>query len=138
MDASRREPTDVTLIISFDPMRTSPNRRLHWAVRAKETYCARVATLLAWQQAGSPTIAGRVRVEITIRRGRRMDPDNALACCKPILDQLLTARRTGCGVVQDDSERWVSYEPVRQETSARYAVRPEVVVAITPNPSDEG
>lgn len=117
----------IMLTVPFDVGRCSPNRRLHWAARAREVRHARTAATLAWRAAGSPKLAGPVDVSILVRRGRRLDPDNLLASCKGALDGLF------CGAITpDDSEAWIRYVGVRQETGQHWATRPEVVVTVTP------
>lgn len=124
----------VTITVPWDPARLGANRtrRMLWQERARLTQVAREAAFCAWRAAGRPVIDGKVEVSLLVRRGRVLDPDNALAGCKAVLDQLLCRRRNGAGVVEDDSAAFVDYVSVRFETGARWRLRPEVVVTISP------
>jgi Holliday junction resolvase RusA-like endonuclease len=48
---------------------------------------------------------GKVRVKITVYRGKEQDPDNAVASVKPILDALVEA-----GWLRDDTSEWLVLE----------------------------
>lgn len=123
----------VTLVIPFDPVRLSPNTPLHWRERARRVKRVHEAARLAWLCAGSPVIEDHpVEVSHIIRRGVKMDPDNALAACKNLNDSLLCRNRRRYGVVADDDASRVRYAPVRFETGRRWKGREEVQVTITP------
>jgi hypothetical protein len=86
-----------------------------------------MAATLAWRLAGCPTMTGPVDVSILVRRGRRLDPDNLLASCKSAIDGLFNG-----AITPVDTERWVRYVSWTQETGREWALRPEVVVRVTP------
>lgn len=118
----------ITITVPIDPNRCSPNRyKRNWRAKAAEAKAARTAARLTWLAAGSPTMDRPVEVTLLIRRGRKIDPDNALACCKHLLDGLFND-----AVTPRDTESWVRYVEVRQETGQRWALRPEVVVIVRP------
>ena len=121
------EPPSITVTVPFDVGRCSPNRRLHWAVRAREVKAARLAARVAWRVAGEPRMTGPVDVSLFIRRGRVVDQDNALASCKALLDGLFNG-----GITPSDSCEWVRYVDVRQETGTKWRQAPEVVVTVRP------
>lgn len=133
----------IRIVVKCDPARTSPNQRLHWAERHRRNDAARAAARAGWMQAGCPVATGRVRVSFIVRRGRKLDADNALAGCKPIIDALFGMRRrpgrpTNPGLVTtDDSPRWLELGEVRQETGARWRHRAEVEVVIESIESEE-
>ena len=121
----------VQIAVPWDVQRLSPNTRLHWAFRAARVKQARAATKLAWFDAACPLMNGPVEVSLLIRRGRSIDPDNALAGAKAILDQLLTFKHGGCGMVEDDSAAFVRYAPIQFETGKEWIGREEVVITVT-------
>lgn len=53
--------------------------------------------------------AGRVRLNISVYRWNRQDPDNAVASVKPLIDALVER-----GWLSDDSPRWLELA-VREE-----------------------
>ena len=122
----------VQIIVPFDVQRLSPNLRIHYLERAKRVKKAREAARLAWLQAGKPALTQPALVAVTVRRTRRLDPDNALAACKAALDELLSTRNNGCGLLPDDSGQWVTYAPIAQETGDRFRGKAAIVVTLTP------
>jgi hypothetical protein len=120
-------PTEPHIWISvpWDAGRLSPNKRLHWGHRARVAKVALQTAQLAWRQAGSPRAKGRVRVNVSIRRGRVMDEDNALGGLKAVFDGLFK----GC-VTPDDSARWVTLGRIEQQTGKAWGKAPEVVFII--------
>lgn len=119
-------------MVPFDCQRLSPNLRIHYLERAKRVKKAREAARLAWLQAGKPVLTEPALVQITVRRSRKLDPDNAAAACKGALDELLTTRHNGCGLLPDDSGEWVTYAPIAQETGDRFRGQAAIVVTLTP------
>lgn len=108
----------------------SPNaiRRLHHFELARRRRDWKGRVRLAWHQAGCPVFSGKVRVQITLRRCRKGDPDNAHAAAyKAVLDSLVA-----CGCIRDDSERYVELAPVEQLSGICYRGREAVVVQISP------
>lgn len=114
--------TRSVLVLKGDPLKDlSPNVNPAGSMRNPVGSMRKKARLvkewkmrmfLAWQEGGSPTYSEPVRISFVVRRGRKLDPDNALAGLKPIIDGL-TARATGtAGLVPDDTGDWISYAPV--------------------------
>lgn len=93
---------DRTWDIPMVPL--SPNEILgrHWSKKHGEAKKWRRAIGAVCKHAPKGAITGRVFVEIGIYRERLLDPDNAVAACKPILDAL---KRYGWLV--DDSEQFL-------------------------------
>jgi len=81
----------------------SLNDRDHWAVAAKKKKPWREAAMVLARAARIPP-CNRIRVELHYipKQERRRDPDNLIACLKPLVDGLVDA-----GVVADDTERYV-------------------------------
>lgn len=106
------EWAELSFQVPFDVARYSPNRRkrMCWQAQMRVADAAKEGATLAWLKAGGPRMTCPVSVDITIRRGRRLDPDALLACCKPLIDALFGGR-----VTPDDSDRWVSFGDVQQE-----------------------
>ncbi len=124
-------PMIVVIRVPFDVQRVSPNQRLHRHERARRVRAARAAALIAWRQAGFPRMAGPAVVSVVIRRGRPLDHDNAVACLKPLLDQLLCARANGGeGILEDDRPAVMTLGEVRQETGGKWRHLPEVEVQV--------
>lgn len=127
----------ITIRIGYDVQRVSPNQRLHWAERARRNRVAAAAAVYAWTLAGCPEIHGKAHVDVTIRRGRVMDQDNAVASLKSVLDALCRRRETGCGVLWDDSSKFLELGAVIQETGRRWKDRPEIELCFTPEEMEE-
>lgn len=81
----------------------SLNDRDHWAVAAKKKKPWREAAMVLARAARIPPCQ-RIRVELHYvpKQERRRDPDNLIACLKPLVDGLVDA-----GVVADDTEHYV-------------------------------
>lgn len=116
----------VEIIIQWDVGQLSPNRRMCWQERMRLTRDARAAAFRGWCIAGSPRIEQPVVVEITLRRNRLLDPDNALACCKAIIDELFVGK-----ITPYDAARWLRFGEVCQEQIPKRSP-PVVVVRVTP------
>lgn len=67
----------------------------------------------AWEEAGSPRFFQPIEIEFRIYRGRTLDPDNALAGLKNLIDGLTTRRMQRSGMIPDDSARWVRWLPIQ-------------------------
>ena len=133
----RSATTDApfTLTVPFDVARLSINarRRLHWRDEAKLVRSARTAALLAWRMADGPVSRWPVTVEITVRRGRKIDPGCVIEGAKAIIDGLCWTRNPHHqGIIPDDNEEWIAYGAIRQETGAAWKQRPEIVLLVTP------
>jgi hypothetical protein len=112
----------------------SPNQRLHWRTRNDRAQIWKHSAWLSWANAGRVQFSGKVRITYTIRRGRVVDPDNALASAKSLLDGLAFSKwhkeRNRDAMIQGDGPQWVEFAPVRQEIGALYRDRPEVLVQV--------
>lgn len=98
----------------------------------------------AWVADGAPAYTCPVEISFHIRRVRRLDPDNALAAMKLVVDGLTTrGLRRGAekgtpvigGLIPDDGEQWVSYQPVEQVTGTLWGTMPHVFIRIRPRPA---
>jgi hypothetical protein len=128
-NAKRCEPTTcsgVEIVVPFDCNRLSPNHRNHWATKAAHVKAARLSAGVAWLRAGSPRFDAPVVCQITIRRARKIDPDNALASCKALIDGIF-----GGNLTPDDSAQWVEFLPVVIESGAKYKNCPCVTFNVT-------
>lgn len=86
----------------------------------------------AWEEAGSPRFREPVEITFTIYRRRKIDPDNALAGLKYLIDGLTTRRRGGPGLIPDDSSAWVEYGSIVFVTGKQYAdENARVLVCVT-------
>ena len=125
-------PDPIRITVSFDVGRLAPNRRLHWTERATLEKTARAAAFFAWHTAGSPVVQGAIRVSLTVRRVRKLDPTAVLAGFRAVENGLFCRARNGWGVVQDDSAAFIEYGEIRQETGHRWRGHEEVEVEIQP------
>lgn len=123
MDSSSRLVAQIS--VSVDVQGASPNNRGHWRKLYRIKKAMREAAQWAWVAAGKPVSDVPVRYSILIRRARRIDGDNAIACCKPLIDGLFHK-----AVTPSDSGRWVTLGTVTQETGKKWKLAPEVVVTI--------
>lgn len=113
----------VDLDIGHPP---TPNRRLHWAAKARSTKewreWSRIATLAALRSSGiaDEFPLRKVVVEPTFifTTNRRRDDDNLIASLKPVLDGIVDA-----GVVDDDSRDRLSLATPIVRIGRRKAVR---------------
>lgn len=85
---------------------------------------------LAWEAGGSPRFQEPIEITFHIFRGRRLDPDNALAGLKALIDGLTSRAMQRAGMIPDDSANWVSYAPPRFQTGDRFKYKPFVVVEV--------
>ena len=90
-----------------------------------------------WEACGKPRFDIPVTVKIEVRRRRVMDPDNALAGLKHIIDGLSTRRLGVPGLFPDDSAKWVEYAPIVQNTGRIWAIDPHVVFLVIPRERKE-
>ncbi len=117
--------TSITVL--YDINLLSPNARLHWRAKATRVKVARTKAHLAWIAAGSPRFDAPVSVAIHVQRARIIDADNALACCKPLIDGIF-----GGNATPDDSAQWVEFAPVTFLTGAGFKGSEAVTFTITP------
>ena len=105
------------VVVSGDPCgECSPNktRGWHWSGVWRLGQKWQTIARDAWRRNGCPTV-NRATVQVVIYRGRTLDPDNAMAGCKAIVDGLK-------GVAfPDDSAAFVEYLPVKMVTGKLYA-----------------
>ncbi len=111
----------IRIIVPVDPQQASPNKRGHWAKLAKVKHHHKETAALCWMAAGRPRSRESVHVEVIIRRGRFIDQDNALACCKALIDGLFKD-----AITPDDSPTWVKSYTIRQEVGSQWKQHPEV------------
>jgi hypothetical protein len=111
----------LLIVVPFDPNRLSLNQRLHWRERKRRNDAAKDAAAFGWLKVGRPRLEVPVDVEIVVKRGRVLDPDNAQAGCKPIIDALFKN-----AVTPDDSQQWVRFTGTRVESGKRWKGREEV------------
>jgi hypothetical protein len=122
----------LVLRIAWDAGRLTPNktRGMHWAEVGRLSDHAKTAARVAYYAAGCPEIDGKVRISIVVRRPRRTDPDATLASVKPIVDALFCRDKNGTGITPDDSDRYVEYGSISQETGARWRGCEEVEIRV--------
>lgn len=118
---------EIRIEVPYDVQRCSPNKSLHWAERNRRREAAWLLARKAWADAGSPVSAGPVRVSLLIQRARRLDEDNAIACCKPIIDALFKG-----AITPDDNPQWVRFGTLMQATSGIYHRNESVIVIAEP------
>ena len=122
----------VTLQLFVPGRLTNPlnGSHRHWSARAKWAQTWRIATQVAWLQAGQPTWPGAAHVTFVAQVRRRFDDDNLAACIKPVRDAAVRALfgtddGPACG-------HWFSY---RQEVRPGRAYG--VLVVVEPLPPIE-
>lgn len=115
----------TSISVAYDINRLSPNGRLHWREKAGRVKSARSMARIAWIRAGKPTWSVPVVVAIHVQRGRVIDADNALACCKPLIDGIF-----GGNATPDDSAQWVEFQPVTFETGDKFRRKETVAFTI--------
>jgi hypothetical protein len=83
--------------VPFDIAKTDQNtlRRLKPLWQSGPIKAARTAGFRAWLDAGRPQYTSKVRVSITVRRGRRLDATNAIGACKAAMDGLFVGLKVG-------------------------------------------
>jgi hypothetical protein len=100
------------LVVEALPPSPNQMRGAHWSRVKRERDTVGWAVLAGWAQAGRPRAHGRrahVHVHL-LAPGVADDPDNRLARCKQLLDQLVA-----CGALADDSERFMQVDvPTRE------------------------
>lgn len=121
------EPIRITVLGDNAPMSANRARNLHWTALHRLQTAAKHRAHTAWVIAGKPALAGPwpVRVDVTIRRGRKMDRDNAVSSLKAVIDGLFKGK-----VTPDDSERFLDLRTPIQEVGARWKGREEVEFVI--------
>src|SRR5688572_9515766 len=109
------------IIIPVDVNEANPNRfrSLRQKMRVKRDHID--AAKLCWVKAGRPMSEVKVRVSVIIRRARKLDPDNAIASLKHLIDGIFKD-----AITKDDSDKYIELGIVSQETNAKYKSSPEV------------
>lgn len=121
----------IVLTVPGDIVRDlSPNQRLNWRARMSRNRCWRQKGQEAWKAAGSPRFKPPVSVQITVRRGRTVDSDNAVSACKAIRDSLWGPD----AMLPSDSAQHLANYNVQLQTGGRWALFPEVELCITGEP----
>jgi len=113
------------LILPLDANEMNPNKRrrlrdwISTKTRHKNTAYA------TWLVADRPRSASPVTVNVTIRRGRLLDEDNARASLKAVFDGLFKG-----GITPDDSPQWVKLGTLTQEVGKRWKLKPEIEIVV--------
>lgn len=121
----------IELSVAGDSNELSHNKRLHWRsvakLRKEWKDRARAVAFHALSQGSIDRPVGRVEVSFIVRRGRRLDSDNACSslALKAILDGLVEA-----GLLGGDTLLHCERGDVLQETEKAYKLHPEVVVRL--------
>lgn len=111
---------EATIIVPVDIDRFSQNQRGRtWQVKAAMTKQGRKIGAIAWMIARRPQIGEDARINVVVRRGRRIDVTNAIGALKPIIDGIF---RDGLNI--DDSR--VTIGEVAFETGRHWKGREEV------------
>jgi len=112
--------TIPTIPITHNELLRQAYRASGWRPNAvqREKWRKRIRTVAGLPRYDEPQ--GKVRVTITVYRGRRQDPDNVGGSLKPVLDAL-----KDCGWIVDDSPKWIDLVAV--ERTAKKAERRTVI-----------
>lgn len=123
------EPIRITVLGDTAPLSANRTRRLHWSALHRLQNLAKLRAHTAWIMARKPSLQGPwpVRVDVIIRRGRKLDRDNAVSSLKATIDGLFKGR-----VTPDDSEAFLDMRMPVQETGARWEGREEVEFVVWP------
>jgi len=118
----------ITFEVFGDANELSWNKRSHWRKvhSLKKQWRERARLSLALTPGVEP-VQGRVRVSYILRRGRRLDPDNAASTgvLKVLLDSIVEA-----GLLKDDTLLYCTRGEVTQEVGKQYRECPSVVVIL--------
>jgi hypothetical protein len=116
------------LVLPLDANEMNPNkrRRLRDWINAKVRHAFTARTV--WREAGKPVSASPVTVNVTIRRGRLLDEDNARASLKAVFDGLFKK-----AITPDDSPQWVKLGTLTQEINKRWKLKPEIEIIVEEN-----
>lgn len=117
--------THLSLSLSWPPSSLSPNKRLHWAEKARVTKsCKRtweIETRGILGRAAVPKGARKFRMQFQPPDRRPRDVDNIIASCKALIDALSAA--TGV----DDSRFEIAWPRKLSEPTAGGAIVVEVL-----------
>lgn len=123
----------IELVVPGDSNELGPNKRLHWQAKRRLVQQWRERSQIIARNALHYGLAkapeSRVQISFIVRRGRRLDPDNAAASSslKALVDGLRDA-----GLLADDTAKHCTRGAVDQEISKEYKQRPSVVVRLEP------
>lgn len=125
-------PTAIVLTIAGCPAYSlSPNSRVFWAVKYRETEAAHWAVKQAIGGNPGDPITTPYRLHWTIyleRGGKKRDRDNAVACMKAHMDALVRE-----GILPGDSPRWLIDTPtIEQIVWGTHRGDARIVVRIEP------
>jgi hypothetical protein len=86
-----------------------------------------------WIAYGKPKFVEPIQICFHIARARIVDPDNALATYKRIIDGMCDKKLLGeVGLVPDDSAKWIRYAPVQFSTGHMHRINPYTLIVICP------
>lgn len=123
----------IELEVAGDSNNLGPNKKHHWRSRNRLLQQWREKAHVIARNEMNRGLAkppqSRVQISFTVRRGRRLDPDNAASslALKGIVDGLRDA-----GLLADDTAKYCERGAVLQEISKEYKQRPSVVVRLEP------
>ena len=131
--------------VPVDPNEFSPNKRFarhpnsNAVLRREKSRAMAMAAETAWLDAGSPVAPGPVIVTMIIRRGVRLDDDNARAGLKSVRDRLFCAKRyeeQGGAITPNDGHTHVTEWRIQWDTGKRWKGAEEVEYVVTLAPPD--
>lgn len=114
--------SEIRIVVPVDVGNANPNRlrTVRKKIHVRKTH--KEAAQWAWVAAGRPVFtAFPITVNVTIRRGREMDQDNAVASLKGVMDGLFKN-----AITPDDAQKYVLLGTIRQEISKEWKRKPEV------------
>ena len=129
--ADSRQADVIEFVIPGDPIKDlGPNQRpANIYAHHRLTQEWKTRAWLCWAAAERPRLSGKVRMTLTLRRGRAVDPDNALAACKALIDGL-TDQPGRPALLPSDGPHDVEYGAVGFEVEKRWQHHPEAVVRV--------
>lgn len=125
----------IVVRVEWDLGRSSANRVRfrHWRVVREIDQAAHLAARVGYREIGEPRPDPPVpvRIDLTVRRSRRLDDDNLWAGLKPVRDVLFKS-----GITPDDGPAWVECGRLTQQISREWKGREEILVVIWPRDGD--
>jgi hypothetical protein len=113
---------NITITVPVDVNEANPNRLKSVRQKIQVRKRHKVAAQWAWVAAGRPVAeALPVTVNVTIRRGRALDQDNAAASLKATMDGLFKE-----AITPDDAQKYVLLGTITQEVGKAWKLKPEV------------
>lgn len=112
----------ITITLPLPDPKLSPNKRLHWAEKAKIVKAHRRYSRAIVSDMPNEIRFDSYRLVFTWGDARRRDKDNASACCKSYLDGIAD------GIGQDDSE-W-DFNGVKFNEPSKAGARLEIVFEV--------